>query len=111
LEIGELLERAKVRLKVQSDRALARALAVDPTSFIHWRRGDEYPTDERMIRICAAADVPVAHGLLYLNIWRSSGDARATYRVICQELDSNAVLSAEDKKPRERTRIKSSPSP
>ena len=111
MDIGELLDRAKTRLRVQSERGLARALGADPSSILQWRRRQQLPTDERMVRLCIAAGVPAEHGLLYLNMWRSTGDAHTAYRVICQKLVSNAVLSTEDKNPRERAGNKSASSP
>jgi len=80
MEISDLLDRAARRLGVTSDRALCRALRVDGRSLLDYRRGKSLPADDRMMRICDVSGASREGGLLLLNIWRSTGDARTTYR-------------------------------
>jgi transcriptional regulator with XRE-family HTH domain len=85
-ELLELLDRAKVRANAESERAFARALALDPSTLLGYRRGKCWPDDDRMARICRLAGVPVPEGLLRLNIWRSHGDVRRTYGDLLKKL-------------------------
>lgn len=101
MEISELLDRAKARLRLTSDRQLAKAIGIDPASLTLYRREKNLPTDDRMMRLCLVSGTPVEHGLLLLNMWRSSGDTRTAYRRIFNIVMSEAQTT--DNKKIQRT--------
>ena len=92
MEFLELLDRAKARLRLNSDRALGRALATDSTMISDYRRG-VLPRDDVMLRLCGVCDVRPEVGLAYLNMWRSKGQARTAYRRIVKILEGEKTAA------------------
>jgi hypothetical protein len=97
MELSEILEKARARLQVRSDRALCRELGIDIASLPRYRAGTSYPTDDRMVRICLLSGVAPERGLLLLNLWRSRGEARTTYRRIAKIWEENAPRAVKQK--------------
>lgn len=91
MELSEILEAAARRLQVKSDRELCRRLGINIAALPRYRNGTYVPTDDRMVRICLASGIQPERGLLYLNLWRSRGDARTTYRRLLKILDREAA--------------------
>lgn len=94
-ELSDLLDSAKARIGAKSERELARALGVDPTSLLLYRRGENWPSDDRLIRICVIASVAPDDWLLRLNMWRSTGDARRRYGALLKKLGQQSLPNSE----------------
>jgi transcriptional regulator with XRE-family HTH domain len=80
IELSEILDRARAKIGATSDRQLAQALGVVPSSFTQYRHGISLPSDDVMVRICLASGIAEEAGLLLLNMWRSQGRSRTIYR-------------------------------
>jgi hypothetical protein len=106
MEIGEVLDRARAKSQLPSDRALGLHLGVDPSSFTQYRRGVVLPSDDVWVRICLAAGITAERGLLHLNIWRSRGRTRTIYRRIAKLWEEIETLA--DSKKSARTLLEQS---
>ena len=108
MNIVELLERARSRTGVKSDRALCRELRLTHQAYLNYRRGVGVPSDDTMLRLCAIAGVSDEEGLLLVNMWRSKGRATAIYRHLWQELRGEPSAHGSIK-PKIRTRAEQIP--
>lgn len=91
MEISEILERAKAKLNITSDRKLAGALGVDPKLIGQYRRLEKLPSDNTMMNICLASGIEPELGLLRLNIVRTDGRASAIYRRMLKTYEQRKV--------------------
>ncbi len=81
MNIEQLLDLARVGARVDSDRQLARRISLRSVGNVHyWRSGKGLPSDDHMLKLCELAGIKPEVGLIYLNIWRTGGSARTTYR-------------------------------
>lgn len=90
-ELLDLLDRAKKRIGAQSERQLARALAINASALLGYRRGQMLPSDDCLIRICALASEKPQHWLLLLNMWRSRGPTRAAYSDLVKKVGQQSL--------------------
>jgi transcriptional regulator with XRE-family HTH domain len=97
MNIVDLLERARTKLGVKSDRALCRETGIAHQRYLNYRRGIAHPNEETMLRLCATAGVSDDEGLLLLNMWRSKGRAATIYRRLWQELRPTDASGAQVK--------------
>jgi transcriptional regulator with XRE-family HTH domain len=86
MNIQSLLERARHRSGVQSTRALAKRISLNPEAMRRIENGSGLPSDDTMVRISLLAGISAEEGLLLLNMWRSSGAAATVYRQLHQRL-------------------------
>lgn len=77
--VSWLMDEAKSRQGLRSDRALAQHLRFPRSSMTHWRMGYGFPNDQSALRLCKAASFPQDAGLVILHMLRSSGDEAAIY--------------------------------
>lgn len=74
--IDNLIEGAKARLGLKSERELANHLGLKASShFTRWRKGHYSPTDEIVCRLAAAAGVDAVEALVDLRV--REAEARA----------------------------------
>jgi transcriptional regulator with XRE-family HTH domain len=95
MEINELLDRVKEVRAFPSDYALARELRTTSTQIRMWRQGRHRPKDETLLEICDLAQIPREAGLMWLNVWRTEGEAQQIYSDLAERL-----MKADSKKKR-----------
>lgn len=87
LSLSDYLDVAKRRHGCESERALARALGINPTFLMHLRRGINLPSDATMLRLADLAGLDDMQALIDLNTWRSREDAvKSRYEQIARIL-------------------------
>ncbi len=86
MNISELFDLAKAREGIKADRLLAQRIGCHPNTLRAWRDEISYPTDDAMVQLSRLAGLPVAHGLMLLNIWRTDGPTSSIYRVMAESL-------------------------
>jgi transcriptional regulator with XRE-family HTH domain len=99
MEIREVAERARQRLGVKSDEALAREIGMKRSNLQRAIYGQGFPSDAAMARLSRAAGLPVEEGLLLLNVWRSEGDVRTAYAQILKKISTRTTTSSAAERP------------
>jgi hypothetical protein len=87
------IDTAKSISGCSSDRKLSQLLKMAPNWVATARKRPMFPTDETMINLAKIADIPLHTALLDLNIWRSTGKAKAVYQRLA-EVAQTASLTA-----------------
>lgn len=78
--VDDYLDAARARLRLPSDRQLAKKLEITPTSLNGWRSKRAWPADAQMVRLAQLAGLDPDLALIDLNTWRAKGtDAQAGY--------------------------------
>ena len=90
MNIQSLLDRARDRAELPSDRALARRINLNLSALQRIRNGHGMPSDDTMVRISLLAGISAEEGLLLLNMWRSTGAAATVYRHLHKQLSKGA---------------------
>lgn len=86
MTLNDLLDSAKERLQLKSDRGLCRHFGWPETHASQFRIGSRHPTEKNVITLCDAAGIPHKTGLAWLNVWRASSPAAAAaYRELAGE--------------------------
>jgi len=81
------LDRAKERLKLPSDRALAQRLNITSASVNGWRRKKAWPADEQMAHLAALAGEHPVWALIELNSWRAkSPEVKNNYKELLAKI-------------------------
>lgn len=73
------IERAKDNSGASSDRKLGTLLGLSEIAVSNWRNGRSWPSDDVMVKLSKICGIDPDIGLLDLNLWRSSGDAKEAY--------------------------------
>lgn len=78
--VAWLMDEAKSRQGLRSDRALAQYLRISRGLMTPWRTGHARPGDESTVKLCKLASFPPEAGLLIINMARNSGVTATIYR-------------------------------
>ncbi len=89
----DLIETAKARFKLKSDRALDRALDLKGPAVYAYRAGKADPSDETICKLAKMADVDPAQVLLELKISHASEPARSIYKEIAKKIQLAGAAS------------------
>lgn len=92
MEIVEIMDVAKGKNALKSDRALARAIGMSSPTLFRIRQGFGFPSEENMMKLGELAGIDHASALLLLNMWKAEGEAKSTYRDILSRLSTAAAL-------------------
>lgn len=85
--IDEYINDALEETHLPSERQLAEALKISPSTITHWRKRKTWPSDALMFRLADMAEGDRDAALIALNIWRTEDpDAKETYRTILRLL-------------------------
>lgn len=79
-----------------SDRDLSEMLGLNPTAVNQWVKRESYPSDDTMVRLSCLAQIDPAVGLLDLNIWRSNGLSKNSYKIIRKYMSCFAELAKKE---------------
>lgn len=93
MNINDLLDRARERQGITSDRKLCQALGVTPNQVHSYRSGFSRPSDDTLAILCKLAGSEPTLYLLELNIERSKGPAKAVYRRLLERLTSQSLAA------------------
>lgn len=91
ITLSAVLDLARARNSLDSDRKLAQALDVTPTMFTGYRRGWTHPGDETMIRLADLAGIDRTEALVMLHEWKTDGETRNVWRQIRAALPKTAA--------------------
>lgn len=86
MEINELMDTAKSKNSLKSDRALAIAIGASQPTVFRIRQGFGYPSEQNMMKLGELAGMTKAEALLLLNMWKAEGEAKATYSDLLRRL-------------------------
>lgn len=86
MNISQLLDLARQRSGFATDTQLAQALGIAGPNIARFRKGHQFPSDEKMLTLCRLAGVDPHHGLVVLHIWKTQDDVQAVYRSILRKL-------------------------
>lgn len=95
LDLGELMNAARRRRGIRSDRQLSLALGLCQVAVYHWRYGTSLPDDANLVKLCEMAGYSPFAGLLSLNILRSGEPAAGVYREMLTALQSDLPETAQ----------------
>lgn len=93
MNIDDLLDRARERSGLSSDRKLCKALGVTTSQVHSYRMGFSNPSDDTLVKLCKLAGSEPTLYLLELNIERSRGPAKAIYRRLLERLASQSLAA------------------
>lgn len=82
MNICTLMDLARQRARIRSDRHLGMRLGVSASTPSIWRRGTSVPTPSHLINLCELAEIPPEVGLAWRNVWQAEGEARE----ICERI-------------------------
>ena len=71
---------------VTSDRKLAALMNMSPNVVSFWRSRKVLPSDEVMVRLAQVGGIDPFIALLDLNMWRSEGAAKTTYKKMLEKI-------------------------
>ena len=94
MKLLDVIEQAKVKAGNISDSQLGVNITGRPGIVHTYRHRNVLPSDTAMIKLCQLADIDPAEGLLWLNIWRSEGPAKKTYKGLLDKLSKSAAAAA-----------------
>ncbi len=82
---------------IESDRQLALRLGQNPSNVCHWRTKRTHPNDATIALLAKLGKKDVCKALIDLNIWRSEGEAKNTYKLLSDYLNrkEQSMLAAE----------------
>ncbi|MEK7801106.1 MAG: hypothetical protein AAB276_01515 [Pseudomonadota bacterium] len=86
MDINEIMDVAKNKNSLRSDRALARAIGSSQPTVFRFRQGFSYPSEANMMKIGELAGISRAEALLLLNMCKAEGEAKNTYSDILRRL-------------------------
>ncbi len=86
IELGNFLDLCKERTNTVTDSNLARKIDVTRSSITLYRKGASFPSDATMVVLAKRAKLNSDECLLLLNIWRTEGAARKTYKRMLKRL-------------------------
>jgi hypothetical protein len=92
MEIVELMDIAKGKNGLKSDRALARAIGMASPTLIRIRQGWGFPSEQNMMKLGDLAGIDKASALLFLNMWKAEGEAKQTYFEILSKIAPTVAL-------------------
>ena len=90
IELNEFLDLCKGRTNTASDSNLARKVDITRAALSAYRKGASFPSDANMVKLAMRAKLDVGECLLLLNVWRSEGVARKTYKALLVALYPNS---------------------
>ncbi len=90
MNISTLMDMARQRAQIRSDRHMANRLGITSTSLSMWRRGLTVPTPGHLINLCELAQIPPEVGLAWRNAWQAEGEVRE----ICERIANQVTDSA-----------------
>lgn len=96
MTLEHVLDRAKERANLRSDRELGRAIGSSNPSYISfYRTRNVLPSDGQMIRLAELAEMDPNEALLWLNVWRAKDEtAKSRYKKMIATIASAAALIA-----------------
>lgn len=94
MKLEDLLDRAKTVSNYQSDRLLSIELTGKSGIVNAYRRRNVLPSDAAMLKLCELAQFDPVEGLIWLNTWRTEGDAKETYKSMLQRISKTAASAA-----------------
>ncbi len=81
-----LMDAARERQGLRSDRALARHIGAHHSAPTPWRAGYVIPSDEAILKLCICADFPPQAAFLAANMLRAGGKPAAIYGEMARAL-------------------------
>ena len=91
MTIDELCDLAKERAGFRSDRELAKALGLNPSSVNFYRSKKAWPSETVVISLAKFAELDPDACVIELNIWRSKGPEAEIYQSILSRLKQTAA--------------------
>jgi len=90
IEVNDFLDVCKGRTNTQSDSNLARKVDITRAALSAYRKGASFPSDANMVKLAKRAKLDAGECLLLLNLWRTEGDARKTYKSLLKQIFPNS---------------------
>ena len=92
--IQDVMDQAKEKAGLKSDRALSAALGFNPTYATHYRQKGVLPDEDAMLRLGALAGIEPEQALLFLMYWKSKNDtAKICYEKLLGKFGSAAAMA------------------
>lgn len=91
ISLDALLDIAKSKNNLTSDRHLGRAIGVTPPVICSYRTGRSIPSDETVIKLCEITGFDPEQTLLEFAAMRTTGKAATTYLSIARKLSATAA--------------------
>lgn len=85
MNISALMDAARQRAQIRSDRHMAMRVDVSPSAMSAWRKGYAVPLPEHLITLCELAEIPPEVGLAWRNAWQAEGKAKSICTRIAKE--------------------------
>lgn len=92
MEFLELVQLAKVRAGIDSDRALGRELGVTSSVVSHWRRGRQLPSAAQIVSLCRLAHTAPESWLLRLSEAKEPEPAKSVYKRLREALATTLAV-------------------
>ena len=93
MNIATLMDLARQRAKIRSDRHMAMRLELASSTMSFWRRGNSIPSPSHLISLCDLADIPPEVGLAWRTVWQAEGDAKSICIRIAEEVTETHGIS------------------
>jgi transcriptional regulator with XRE-family HTH domain len=95
MTLDQMLDQAKERQNLTSDRKLAEALGKRGSYITFYRRRGNYPDNDTLLRLAELAEIDPSEALILLNIWRTKSDeAREHYTKLLAKIAAGVVMAA-----------------
>lgn len=79
---------------ISSGRKLGLELGLSEASITQFRTGRAFPSDTVMIKLATLAGIDPDVGLLDLNLWRTTGEAKAGYARLLKKITASVIGAA-----------------
>lgn len=84
MEISELISAAEAAQNNPPVTKFCAAVGIATGQYYRYLNSKSLPNDETVLRLCELAKIPPSEGLLWLNVWRSTGKVRRAYLRLAQ---------------------------
>ncbi|MDF1846201.1 MAG: hypothetical protein P1U69_03275 [Parvibaculaceae bacterium] len=93
MNISVLLDLARQKQSIRSDRQLANYLDVRGPSISAWRQGYSIPDIGHTLKLCELSKIPAEVGLAWRNAWQAEDEAKKICTQIAQRVTKKAGVS------------------
>lgn len=90
--LSEIMDLAKERQGLDSDRKLAKKIGVASPATFRWRKNHTWPNDDHMEQLAQMAGLDAELCLIELQIWKNEGHAKAAWVHIAERLAAAAAV-------------------
>lgn len=91
MDIDQFLDHVKDQANVTSDRRLSELCKMGTSTVNGYRKRGLLPSDETMLKLAKLAEFDPDDALLLLNIWRTTGKAKARYSAMLARRTATAI--------------------